>query len=595
MNIRILIALLFLPAQIAVFPQGGSNLVWWNPANNPFPVIEGQYWTSEVKNQFDRLPARAEELVRPAVWSLSRNSAGLMVRFRSNAGRIVVRYQVEGSLNMPHMPSTGVSGVDLYAKDSDGKWLWSNGRYTFGDTIAYQFNGLRPNDGYHNMGREYRLYLPLYNSVKWMEIGVADSSFLSPIPLRHEKPIVMYGTSIMHGGCASRPGMSWANILGRQLDRPVINLGFSGNGRLEPELISLITEIDAKLYILDCLPNLVNAANFSREQVKQLIIQAVRQIREIRPGTPVLLADHAGYTDGSLNPVRFNDYSEVNNMNHQAFAVLKSEGLKEIYLMTKDEIGLCIDAMVDGTHPTDLGMLQYAQAYEKMIRMIMDEPIGVSTTCQPCTQFREPGMYDWEARHETLLDLNHKDPPRTVFIGNSITHYWAGEPAHPLHRGEDSWKKVLDPLGTRNFGFGWDRVENVLWRIYHDELDGYRADRVILNIGTNNLHLNTDEEILEGMDLVIRAIQVRQTKAEILLLGLYPRRGQEVRVAELNLRYAQLAGRLSVGYADPGVVLLGADGKIDEGLFTDGLHPNAEGYRRISTGLLDLSAFRPVR
>lgn len=595
MNPRILLLSLFFLICVSGFPQSLSTMVWWNPVGDKIPAIEGQGWPGEVANPYDRLPTRAEKTVRPSVWSLSRNAAGLMIRFRSNAERIVVRYQVAGSLNMPHMPSTGVSGVDLYAKDSDGKWLWSNARYSFGDTIVYQFSGLRPNDGYHDKGREYRLYLPLYNTVKWMEIGVADSSLFSPLPVRREKPIVTYGTSIMQGACASRPGMAWTTIMGRMLDRPLINLGFSGNGRLEPELIGLMSEIDAKLYILDCLPNLVNPRDFPRDEVEKLIIEAVRQLRKAHPDTPILLADHAGYTDGLLNPVRFKDYSEVNDMNHQAFAWLKSEGVQEIYLLTREEIGLSPDAMVDGTHPTDLGMQQYAEAFETVIRVILNQPVGVASTAKPCTQYREPGMYDWEARHETLLALNEKDPPRTVFIGNSITHYWGGEPAHPLRRGEDSWKAVLDPLGTRNFGFGWDRVENVLWRIYHDELDGYEAERVILNIGTNNLHLNTDEEILEGIELVIRAIKVRQPKAEILILGLYPRRELEGRVSALNLKYAQLAGKLNTRYADPGATLLKGDGRIDEALFTDGLHPNAEGYRRIANRLLNLSGFRPVK
>jgi GDSL-like Lipase/Acylhydrolase family len=96
----------------------------------------------------------------------------------------------------------------------------------------------------------------LYNSVQWMEIGIQEGTLFNPLPTRKEKPIVVYGTSIAQGGCASRPGMAWPAILGRKLDRPLINLGFSGNGRLEKEVIDLMIEIDAKLFVLDCLPNL---------------------------------------------------------------------------------------------------------------------------------------------------------------------------------------------------------------------------------------------------------------------------------------------------------------------------------------------------
>ena len=84
-------------------------------------------------------------------------------------------------------------------------------------------------------------------------------------------PIVVYGTSIAQGGCASRPGLAWTNILGRKLDRPVINLAFSGNGKLEKELIELLSEIDASLYVLDCLPNLTSPEYYSTGELKKRI------------------------------------------------------------------------------------------------------------------------------------------------------------------------------------------------------------------------------------------------------------------------------------------------------------------------------------
>jgi lysophospholipase L1-like esterase len=582
-------SVLFLLIAFSLFPpaiaQNANRIVWWNPATSGFPVIEGQAWPGEVAGPFDRLPARAQKSVRPDVWDLSHNGAGLIIRFRTNSPKISVRYTVGGNLNMPHMPTTGVSGLDLYAKNSDGAWLWSMGKYSYGDTIACQFSNIDPKDAYHDQGREYRLYLPLYNSVRWLEIGVPEGTLFSALPVRKEKPIVVYGTSIAQGACASRPGMAWTAITGRELDRPLINLGFSGNGRLEPELTELIAEIDAAIYILDCLPNIYNPKDFPREEVIRRITATVTRLRELHPHIPILLADHAGYTDGSLNPVRMREYTEVNQVQHEAFASLVSAGITDLYLLPRESIGLTLDAMVDGTHPSDLGMQQYADGYIRIIRTILWQPAGNLSTTIPCTQYREPGMYDWEGRHQELLEMNRENPPRTVFIGNSITHYWAGKPSNPVHRGVDSWEKVLDPLGTRNFGFGWDRIENVLWRVYHDELDGYRAERVIINIGTNNLHLNSDAEILSGMEQLLNAVKTRQPGATIILLGLYPRRDQESRIALLNLEYARLSANLNIRYADVGQDLLKPDGKIDESLFTDGLHPNADGYRKIADRL----------
>ena len=194
-------------------------------------------------------------------------------------------------------------------------------------------------------------------------------------------------------------------------------------------------------------------------------------------------------------------------------------------------------------------------------------------------------MYPWEGRHQELLRMNRDSAPKICFFGNSITHYWGGSPKAILSSGADSWKANLDELEVRNFGFGWDRVENVLWRIYHDELDGFEAEQIVLMIGTNNEHLNTDEEILSGLEMVINAIKERQPKARLLLLGLFPRVDKEERMRNLNTGIAALATSKNVDYADIGGVLLDKGNKINASLFSDGLHPNAKGYRKVGKKL----------
>jgi len=374
MNIRPCIFFLWIFLQGSFVFAQEINYTWWNPANNQFPVIEGPA-SNELKNPYDRLPAKAEKSVREEVWNLSHNAAGLMLRFKSNSDQVLVRYKVSGEKAMPHMPATGVSGVDLYAVSTDGKWLWCSGKYTFGDTIEYRFTGLTPNDSYHQKGREYRLYFPLYNSVQWMEIGIPEGVLFSPMPTRKEKPIVVYGTSIAQGGCASRPGMAWPAILGRKLDRPVINLGFSGNGRLEKEVIGLIGEIDAKMYVLDCLPNLDASDASKYEQVKNLVIQSVKQLRQQGSTIPILLVEHCGFSDEAVNLARKKNVIALNQAQREALEQLKTEGHNNLYLLPKEEIALSLDGTVDGIHPNDLGMLDYANACEKIIRKILNEPL----------------------------------------------------------------------------------------------------------------------------------------------------------------------------------------------------------------------------
>lgn len=574
---RLFIILFFIMFGYVGFSQS-VDIEWYNPTKFNKRVIEGQGWSEELAKPYDRFPAKAEGVVRKEVWNLSRNSAGLMIRFRTNSPEIKVRYTVSSKHAMPHMPATGVSGVDLYAVTSDGETLWSGGKFAFGDTITYHFKNITPNDKYHKLGREYRLYLPLYNSVEWLEIGVDKGAIYDQLGVRPELPIVVYGTSIAQGGCASRPGNAWTNILSRKMDRQVINLAFSGNGRLEPEVIDLVNEIEAKVYILDCLPNLVvhPDAKYTLEDVGNLVLNSVNALRKKHPNTPIVLAQHAGYTDAAINATSKRYFEDVNKVQQLAYETLKSNGVPGLYIIPKESFGQDIESMVDGIHPNDIGMLRYAEGYEKELRKILNEPIGEESTTKPVTQLRELHNYDWEKRHQAILDFDNKEQVNTVLIGNSITHFWGGLPTGPRAPGASSWTKTFGEKAL-NIGYGWDRIENVLWRVYHGELDHVNPKSIIINIGTNNLEHNSNAEIIKGWELLISAIKTRKPNANIYMLGIYPRRGQEQRIANLNNELKRIVVDGKVNFADPGAVFL-KNGVIDESNFSDGLHPNSKGY-----------------
>ncbi|WP_246228481.1 SGNH/GDSL hydrolase family protein [Paraflavitalea devenefica] len=561
---------------------------WWNPAANNFPVIEGQAWPAEVAASYDRFPARAQKTLPPNVWNISRSSAGLYVKFKTNAPAIIVRYVVKGELAMSHMPATGVSGIDLYSIDPNGIWGWAPGNRSYGDTIEYRFQNLVVSKIFTGRDYEYRLYLPLYKATEWLQIGVPSTASFIPMPLSLEKPIVVYGTSIAQGACASRPGMAWTNILQQRLDRPVINLGFSGSGKLEASVIDLMAETDAKLYVLDCIPNLTAGAGITGAELERRILAAVKQLKAKQPHIPVLLAEHCISPEiGIMDAAKNKEYAEANNTLQQAYSTLKAEGVKGVYYLSNRDIGFSIYSTVDGLHPNDVGMMEYANAYEKIIRTIIHEPAGKHATTMPVVQSRD-GYYDWRSRHREILILNKTDAPAVVFLGNSILHYWGGNPKAPLVRGADSWNEYLAPAGVGNFAFGWDKIENVLWRVYHDELDGFDAKQVLLMIGTNNLSDNSDHEIVDGLTRLVEAIQFRQPKAVILLSGILPRRDLENRILVLNSRIEKLAKAEKVRYINPGVALLNGRQKIDESLFSDGLHLNERGYRKLGVQLKTL-------
>jgi hypothetical protein len=349
------------PAQAQFDEQ--ENVHWYNLR---LLGLEGQGW-SDVKAPFDRLPAKAELQVRPEVWGLSRHSAGLAARFVTGAATIKARWTLTSSrLEMPHMPATGVSGLDLYVKDDKGRWRWlAIGIPKAQSTTAQLVTELPQGE------REYLLYLPLYNGVQSAEIGVPKGGTLKKAPERPEdqiKPIVFYGTSITQGGCASRPGMVHTAILGRRLDRPVINLGFSGNGRLEPEVAKLLAELDAAVFVIDCLPN-VDAAAVS-ERTEPL----VRILREQHPETPILLVEDRSYSDAFLLSAKRNRNESSRAALREAFERLQAAGDKHLHYLPGDNLlGDDNEGTVDSSHPTDLGFVRQADVMAPALRRILEK------------------------------------------------------------------------------------------------------------------------------------------------------------------------------------------------------------------------------
>ncbi len=322
--------------------------------------LEGRGW-DDVETPFDRLPARAKELVREPVWRLSTDSSGMFITFR--AATPALRFEVElrqARLEMPHMPATGVSGVDLYAREGDGPWRWVFCPRPGAQDYSADLKGLSPEP------RTYRLYLPLYNGVNALRVAVPDGVELEPVAPRKERPLVYYGTSIAHGACASRPGMSFVNILGRRLDVPVLNLGFSGNGRLEMELAALLAEVDARAYVLDCLPNL------GPRQVAERAEPFVRALRAARPDVPIVMVEDRVNANAPFLPGRARHHAGNHAAFRAAFETLTASGVTGLtYTPDVPFLGEDGEATVDGSHPTDLGMVRYADALEPLLRPLI--------------------------------------------------------------------------------------------------------------------------------------------------------------------------------------------------------------------------------
>jgi hypothetical protein len=321
--------------------------------------VEGREWTGDERLRwFDRFPAAAQKTLPPAVWSLSRDCTGMMVRFKTDASSIHVHYKLsKDRLGMPHMPATGVSGIDLYARDTDGTWRWVQVTRPDKQEIRTEIiKDLAP--GY----REYAAYLPLYNGVDLVEIGVAQGAKFEGLAPR-AKPIVFYGTSITHGACASRPGMVHTAILGRRFDRPVVNLGFSGNGRMDPSVGDYLVRIDAAVYVIDCLPNMQPA------QVTERTIPLVKQLRAAKPDTPIVLVEDRRFTNDWITPAKRKFHDDNHAALRSAYAALQQEGVKHLHYVPGDALyGTDTEGATDASHASDLGFMRQADVMEPILR-----------------------------------------------------------------------------------------------------------------------------------------------------------------------------------------------------------------------------------
>lgn len=334
--------------------------------NDTIQFHDGQEFTIIGKfhseKNYARFPVNYKEKLREPVWNLGQHSAGISIRFRTNSPFIAVKWTVKNDAIMDHMAFTGIKGVDLYSF-VDGKWKYINTGRVKGR--SNEFTLVR---GAGESYREYLLNLPLYDGADTVSIGVSRSASIS-VPQENyliaKKPVVYYGSSIAQGGCASRPGLLFTNILARMMDRSFINMGFSGSGTFDLSVGEALCETDAALYVIDCNPNTTTDLIYERA------VELVKYLKEKRPDVPVLLVEAFYYVNGFVKPLE-SENEKKNRELERAYNTLKSSGIRGLYYRKGDGlIGDDYEGTVDGVHPNDIGMLRIAESLEPTIRKLV--------------------------------------------------------------------------------------------------------------------------------------------------------------------------------------------------------------------------------
>ena len=327
-----------------------TNGVKW--IDGRFLPLEGRVF-NDTEAYYDRLPANVTTNVNGGVRSMKHHTSGMLFRFRTDSRKLTFKWvPYSSNLAMDHMPSTGVSGIDVYRFDAEkDRWFYvKTGRIWSkkGGSLSIPWTP----------GTPCIVNLPLYNGVKSFELGIdpgAKVEALGPRKSGVDRPVVFYGTSITHGGCCSRPGLGFVNWVGRDLDVPVVGLGFSGSGHMELEMSEHLARIDASCYVLDCLWNMNDkmvAANYE---------PFIRNLRAKRPDVPIVMAEHC------------NVYGNARDGNdvfiRKLYDRLVAEGWKKLVYLPNDEMYTGdYEGTVDGCHPNDLGMQSMKDAFGKAVR-----------------------------------------------------------------------------------------------------------------------------------------------------------------------------------------------------------------------------------
>ena len=340
-------------------------------------------WDADVTlSPYTRIPSYLKDSIRQELWDRGKNSAGIGIRFATNSKRIGVRYNLHSNFHMAHMADTGIKGTDLYiwssnvqkfesskgSKGPDGRWMYVNTNRPTKDSIQQKIYVENMDGEMH----ECLIYLPLYDGVNWMEIGVDSDAVITPPQLdnpRKKMKVVCYGTSILHGGCASRTGMAATNIMQRELNIEMVNLGVSGEGKLVYPMARAMAEIDDVVaYIIDPVPNC------TQMMCDTLTYGFIRILRDARPHVPIIMVEGPMYPYAKFDSY-FRDYLPAKNEAFRKnYEKLKAENPEGLYYVTCEGLtGPDEEGTVDGIHLTDLGFRAYADKIGAVLRSILGQ------------------------------------------------------------------------------------------------------------------------------------------------------------------------------------------------------------------------------
>ena len=432
-------------------------------------------------------------------------------------------------------------------------------------------------------------------------------SILEAVHNQPDTQLLMIGDSIINNYDKPKPpdenfAPTWNEFYA---PRKALNLGFSGDTtanllwRLDH---GEVEGIHPKVAVLLIGTNNTGHADETAEQTEGGIDAVIGDLEQRLPETRILLmallpsdvSPSKTLRDQAVNAHLATCYAEDPRV---AYLDIGSIFFKDSALNTAIFYDPRLPSHNKALHPDTVGQRRMAEAIEPTLaRMLDDAPrvpltsmSDINTALIPVPRL-ELDSYDWYARHHAELELQKKIKPRVVMIGDSITHFWDGDPLGNHQNGPTSWQHVFGNMPVINMGFGWDRTQNVLWRLRQGEFEGIHPAWVVLAIGTNNLtstsnsRASTPEEIVDGISAICTEIHQRSPQSRIVLMAIFPRGSRPdnpYRAAIRNTNHLleqKFANAPSITYLDIGRQFLAPDRSLPASMMPDGTHPSDAGY-----------------
>ncbi len=325
-------------------------------------------WDNTLR-KYTRIPVSLQDSVRKDLWERAQCSSGIGVRFATNSKRIGVKYELLWNTSMIHMADTGLKGTDLYIFEGDSAWRHVNTNRPYVNNKEEKIVESTYVSNLDGEMHEYMIYLPLYDGVNELWVKIDEGATITsgnPELIDKDRKVIAYGTSILQGGCASRTGMCGTNIISRELNAEIVNIGISGEGKMDYCMARAMAEIDdVDMYLIDPVPNCTEM------MCDTLTYDFVKILATAHPKTPIVMVAGPIYTFGHYEPFFINYLPKKNDAFRRNYQRLKDEGYN-VYFIESDGIqGVEDDGTVDGSHMTDLGFRHYANLLTPKLREIL--------------------------------------------------------------------------------------------------------------------------------------------------------------------------------------------------------------------------------